>query len=109
MKGGRTAAMYGVFGTSKFNSLWLSNAVDKPKCMGRPSDHSCWKTRSSESFFGCPNYFDIFLKDICFLIINTKFACFLLNHVPTYREVSRPPGDFRGHVGSPDRVVAFGD
>ena len=89
--------------------LWkaiICSAVDKPKFMGRASDHPWWKTGSPESFLGCPNYFELFLKDICFLIINTKFACFLLNHVPTYREVGRPSGNFGGHVGSPDRVMS---
>ena len=46
-------------------------------------------------------------KDICFLflVINTKFACFPFDHVPTYRDLGRPSGDFGGHVGSPDRVM----
>ena len=40
-----------------------------------------------------------------FLVINTKFACFLFDQVPTYRELGRPSGDSGGHVGSPDRVM----
>ena len=72
--------------------------------MGRPPDHPWWKTGSPESLLGCPNYFDLSFKDI-FLVINTKFACFLFNQVPTYRELGRPSGDSRGHVGSPDRVM----
>ena len=67
--------------------------------------HSWWKTGLSESFLGCPNYFDLSLKDIRFIIINKKFASFLFNHVLTYREVGRPSGYFGGHVGTPDRVM----
>ena len=37
--------------------------------------------------------------------INTKFACFLFNHFPTYQGMGRPSGDFGGHVGSPDLVM----
>ena len=87
--------------------LWrkLTSAVDKPKFMGRPPDHPFWKTGWPKSFLGWRNYFDISLKDICFLVINTKFACFPFNHVPTYRELGRTSGDFRGHVGSPNRVM----
>ena len=84
------------------------NAVDKPKFMGRPplAPHNpWWKAGWPESFLGCPNYFDLSLKEICFLVINTKFACFLFNHVPTYWELGRPSGDFGGHVGSPNRVM----
>ena len=80
-------------------------ALDNPKFMGHPPDHSWWKTGLSESFLGCPNYFDSSLKDIRFIIINKKFASFLFNHVLTYREVGRPSGDFGGHVGTPDRVM----
>ena len=47
----------------------------------------------------------IYLLKTFFLVINTKFACFLFNHVPTYRELSHPSGDFGGHVGSPYRVI----
>ena len=47
-----------------------------------------------------PEIFDLFLKDIRFLVISIKFACFLFNHVPTYRELGRPSGEFGGHVGS---------
>ena len=54
------------------------SAVDKPEFMGRPPDHPWWKTGSPESLLGCPNYFDLSFKDI-FLVINTKFACFLFN------------------------------
>ena len=82
----------------------LCSAVDKPEFMGRPPDHPWWKIGSPESLLGCPNYFDLSFKDI-FLIINTKFACFLFNQVPTYRELGRPLGDFGGHVGSTDRVM----
>ena len=45
------------------------------------------------------------LKQICFLVINTKFECFLFNHVSTYRELGCPSGDFGGQIGSPDRVM----
>ena len=54
----------------------------------------------SRIILSCPNYFDLCLKII--LVINTKFACFLLNPVPAHRG---PSGDFRGHVGSPDPVM----
>ena len=56
-------------------------AVDKPKFMGRPPDRTLWKAGSPESFLGCQNYFDLSLKEICFLAINTKCVCFRLNHV----------------------------
>ena len=72
--------------------------------MARPPEHPWWKTGSPESLLGCPNYFDFSFKDI-FLVINTKFACFLFDQVPTYRELGRPSGDSGGHVGSPDRVM----
>ena len=86
---------------------YMISAVDKLKFMGNPLDHPWWKTGSPESFLGYPinNYFDSSLKGICFSVINTKFACFLFNHVPTYRELGRPSGDFGGHVGSPDQVI----
>ena len=80
--------------------------MDKLKFMGRPPGHPWGKTGSPESFFGSPNYFDLSLKDICFLVINTKFTWFLCNHVPTDRELGRSSGDFGGHVGSPDRVMS---
>ena len=62
-----------------------SSAVDKPKFMGRPPDHPWWKTGLPKSFLGCPNYFYLPLKETWFLVFNTKFACFLFNHVPPYR------------------------
>ena len=46
-----------------------------------------------------------YLLKTIFLVINTKFACFLFDQVPTYRELGRPSGDSGGHVGSPDRVM----
>ena len=67
-------------------TLAFISAVDKPEFMGRPPDHPWWKTGSPESLLGCPNYFDLSFKDI-FLVINTKFACFLFHQVPTYREL----------------------
>ena len=82
-----------------------TSTVDKPKFMGCLPDQPWWKTGSPESFLSCPNYFGLSLKDICFSVINTKFACFLFNHVPTYQELGCPLGDFGGHVGSPDRVM----
>ena len=90
-----------------FGSVSIDNhsAVDKPKLMGRPPDHPWWKTGSPKSFFGCLNYFDWSLKDICFLVINTKLARFPFNHAPTYRELGRPSGDFGCHVGSPNHVM----
>ena len=97
-----------------------NSAVDKPKFMGRPPDHPWWKTWLPESFLGCPNYFDLALKEICFLVINAQFACFLFHYVPIYRELGRPSGDFGGvrgvggvvgvwggHVGSPNRVMGL--
>ena len=55
------------------------SAVDKTKFMGRPSYHPWWKTGLPEKLFGCPNYFDLFLKILeLFLVINTTFACFWL-------------------------------
>ena len=54
--------------------------------------------------FVCPNYFDLSM----FFVINTEFACFLFNLVPTFRELGGPycpSGDFEGHVGSHDRVM----
>ena len=61
---------------------------------------------------GCPNHSwvtQIILthlkKDISFSVIYTKFACFLFNDVPTYRELGRPSGDLGGHVGSPYQVI----
>ena len=53
----------------------------------------------------CPNYFELSFKRNLFLVINTKFACFIFNHVPTYRELGHPSGDFMGLVGSQDRVM----
>ena len=58
-----------------------------------------------KSFLGCTNYFDLSLNEICFLVINTKFACFPFNHVPIYRELGRPSSNFGGHVGSPNHVM----
>ena len=81
------------------------SAVNKLKFMSRPPDHPWWKTGWPESFLGYPNYFDSSLKGICFSVINTKFACFLFNDVPTYRELGRPSGDFGGHVESPYQVM----
>ena len=46
----------------KKKTLWSLSAVDKPKSMGRPPDHPCWKTGLPESFLGCPNYFDLSLR-----------------------------------------------
>ena len=43
--------------------------------------------------------------NIKYQVINTKIACFPFNHVPTYRELGRPSGDFGGHVRSPDRIM----
>ena len=83
----------------------LYSAVDNPKFMGRPPDHPWWKT-------GSPNHFLVaqiiltYLWNICihFLIINTKFACFPFNHLPTYWELGCTSGDFGGSCW-----VAFGD
>ena len=94
---------FGAFGFPY--SCGCVSAVDKLKFMGRPPDHPWWKTGSPESFLCYPNYFDSSLKGICFSVINTKFACFMFNHVPTYRELGRPSGDFGGHVGSPKQVM----
>ena len=87
----------------QWTSAHYSSAVDQPKFMGHAPDHPWWKTGSAESFFGYPNYLDLSLKCIFFLI-NTKFACFLFNRVPTYQELGRSSGDFKGHVGSPNQV-----
>ena len=43
-----------------------ASAVDKPKFMGRPPDHPWWKSGLPESFLGCPNYFDLSLKEFVF-------------------------------------------
>ena len=58
--------------------IYIYSAEDKPKFMGHSPDHPCkwWKTVLPKSFLGCPNYFDLSLKEIVFLIINTKRACF---------------------------------
>ena len=40
------------------------------------------------------------------LVINTKFTCFLFNHVPTYRKSGRPSDDFGCHVGSSDCIMS---
>ena len=89
------------------NNIYILSAVDKPKFMGRPPDHPWWKTGSPKSFLGCLDYFDISLRDVWvfFWVINTKFACFPFNHVPTFWELGRTLGDFAGHVGSPDSVM----
>ena len=79
--------------------------MDKPKIMGRPPDHPWRKTGSPQSFLGCPNYFDLLSKDVCFSVVRTQLARFLSNHVHTQRKLGRPSGDFGGHVGSPDRVM----
>ena len=81
-----------------------STAVDKPKFMDRPPDHPWWRTGLPELLLGYSNYVYLSLKSI-FLVINTKFAWFLFNHVPTYQELGRPSGDFRDYVGSPDQVM----
>ena len=52
-----------------------------------------------------PELFWLFFKYYLLLVINTKFACFPFNHVPTYRELGRLSGDFEGHIGLPDRVM----
>ena len=44
----------------------LCTAVDKPKFMASPPDHPWWKNGLAESAFGCPNYFDLSLKEIYF-------------------------------------------
>ena len=86
------------------------SAVDKLKFMDRPPDHPWWKTGSSKSFLECPNHFDLSLKEICFLVINTKFACFPLNHVPTYWELGRPSSNFGVMLDHPTALwVAIGD
>ena len=60
---------------------------------------------------GRPNHFLVeriilnYLWNNFFLVINTRFACYPFNQVPTYRELDRPSGDFGGHVGSPDYVM----
>ena len=51
-----------------------------------------------------PELFWVMFKRF-FLVINTKFACFPFDHVLTYRELGHPSGDFRGYVGSPDRIT----
>ena len=82
------------------------SAVVKPKFMGRPPDHPWWINGSPKSFLGCWNYFDFSLKDICFFqLLKQSWHVFCFNHVPTYRELVRLSGDFRGHVGSPDREM----
>ena len=84
----------------------LVSAVDKPKFMGRLQDHPCWETGLSKSFLGCQIILTYFKINVfVFLVINTKFACFLFNHVPTYRGLDRLSGDFGGHVGWTDRVT----
>ena len=52
-----------------------------------------------------PKLFWHILKRYLLLVIDTIFWCFPFNHVPTYRELGRPSGDFGSHVGSPDRVM----
>ena len=52
-----------------------------------------------------PELFWLIFKRYLFLVISTKFACFLFNHVPIYRELGRPLGEFGGNVGSPDRIM----
>ena len=96
---------YSIDIVSTLSCYVIYSAVDKPKFMGRPPDHPWWKTGSPKSFLGCPNYFDLSWKDICFLVVNTKLTCFPFNHVPTYRRLGRPSGDFEGHVRSYDRVM----
>ena len=92
----------------------VSNAVEKPKFMGRSPSRPPMVPGGGlpKSILGCPNYFDLSLKEIYFyfLVITTKFWCFLFKHGPTYPELSRSSDYFGGHVGSPDRVTdAFVD
>ena len=44
----------------------LHSVVDKTKFIGRPPDQPWWKTGSPESFLGCSNHFDLFLKKLVF-------------------------------------------
>ena len=83
----------------------LSRAVDKPKFMDRPPDHQWWKTGLPKSFLACPKLIWLIFIWNSFFVINTNFACFPFNHVPSYRELGRPSVDFEGYVGSPDRVM----
>ena len=84
----------------------LSRAVDKPKFMDRPpADHQWWKTGLPKSFLACPKFIWLIFIWNSFLVINTNFACFPFNHIPSYRELGRPSVDCEGHVGSPDRVM----
>ena len=86
------------------------SAVNKPKFMGRPLDHLWCKTGLPESFLGCQNYFGLSLKEIWFLVVNTSFACFLFNLVPTYWGLGLPSGDFGVILDRPTKYwVAFGD
>ena len=88
-----------------------SSTVYKPKFMGRPPDHPWWlENWVAKIISWLPKLFWLIFWRNLFLFINTKFACFLFNHVPTYRELGRPSVNFRVHVGSPDQVmVAFGN
>ena len=52
--------------------------------MGPPPHHPWWKTGSPESFLGCQNYFDLSLKEICFLVIITK--CAPANNLPFHSQ-----------------------
>ena len=53
--------------------------------MGRPSDHPWWKPESPESFL-------VARIISLFLVINTKCASFLFNHIPTYQMLGRLRG-----------------
>ena len=47
------------------------SAVDNPKFMGRPPTHAP-KTGLPESFLGCPNYYDLPLKETFFFKLLTQ-------------------------------------
>ena len=86
-------------GTCKFLVLWIS-----------PNSWVAHRTTHGRKLGG-PNHCLVariiltYLLKTFVLVINTKFACFLFNHVLTYWELGRPSGHFGAHVGLPDRVI----
>ena len=92
---------------SALGYIGTCSAVDKPKFMGRPLDHSWWKTGSPISFFGCLNYFDLPWKKFVFFfhLLTQNLHVFRFIMFPPYRELGHPLGYFGGHVGSPNHMV----
>ena len=83
-----------------------SNTSDTPvnfQCCGRPPNHPWLKTGSPESFLACRNYFYVSLKDIFFLVFNTKCACLIMFPLSESWVAYRATSGIM--FGSPDQIM----